>query len=331
MTDIRRFALLPSLLLALALPAGAQALKDDNLDSLLSAQKFDELLRVSTQRLNAQPGDSQAVLGLALAALSRNDAPLRQTAIRRAEACIEGQPQAAACHYALGAVLGVQALSEGMMRAARSAGTVRQALSTAHSLEPGWYLARSALVEFYAQAPGVMGGSFSKAGELARGAPTAEQARLLEARVAMLDRKFDAAVQAFAALPAKPAPEIVGDVRNWSVQCVLMMVNAGQVAKAQPLAERAWREHPGQAGPAYALARVRGESAAHEEALRLYEQAGALQGAGDWPLDWRIGVEQQALGRNDAAKASLARFIAAGKGSKAPLDDARKRLQQLGG
>ena len=34
---------------------------------------------------------------------------------------------------------------------------------------------------------------------------------------------------------------------------------------------------------------------------------------------------------NDAAKASLQRFVNAGKGQKASLEDARKRLEQLGG
>ena len=333
MTALHRtfLPLLLSLTAMAALPASAQMLKDSALDSLYSAQKFDELLRVSTQRLGAQPDDAQAVLGLALAVLSRDDEAGRQAAIRRAEVCIGSQPKAAACHYALGAVLGVQALSEGMLRAARSAGTVREALSTAHALEPAWYLARGALVEFYVQAPGMMGGSFSKAAELARTAPTPEQARLLEARVAMLDRKFDVAVLAFAALPAQLPPELVGDARSWAVQCVLMMVNAGQASQAQPLAERSLRDHAGFAGPAYGLARVRGEAGAHEDALKLYERALTAKGAGDWPLDWRIGVEQQALGRNEAAKVALNRYVSAGKGQKASLEDARKRLQQLGG
>jgi Tfp pilus assembly protein PilF len=109
------------------------------------------------------------------------------------------------------------------------------------------------------------------------------------------------------------------------------MVNAGQAAKAQPLLERTLREHPGHAGPAYGLARVRGEAGAHEEALKLYEQAASSKGADTWPLPYRIGIEQQALGRKDAAKASFARYIAAGKGQKASLEDAAKRLEQLGG
>jgi thioredoxin-like negative regulator of GroEL len=58
-------------------------------------------------------------------------------------------------------------------------------------------------VEFYAIAPGLMGGSTSKAGELAKGAPQPEQAGALQARVLMLEQKFEPALQALTALPAK--------------------------------------------------------------------------------------------------------------------------------
>jgi hypothetical protein len=316
--------------LALAGAAQAQTFKDAALEGLYLADRSDELKRQVTQRAAAQPADAQAVLGLALLALRQDEAPPRLAALDRAEACLSRQPKAAECHYALGVVLGVQAMSEGLFKAARSAGRVRDALATALDLEPAWYPARSALVEFYLLAPGMMGGSASKAAEVARGAARPEQARLLEVRVALADKRWDAAVQGLMALPAPLPAELVDDARGWAVQCGLGMVNAGQAAKAQPLLERTLREHPGQAGPAYGLARVRGESGAHAEALKLYEQAAAAKGAEGWPLAWRIGIEQQALGRKDAARESFTRFVAAGKGPKAALEDAARRLEQLG-
>jgi tetratricopeptide (TPR) repeat protein len=314
----------------LAGSALAQTFKDPLLESLYVAERNDELRRQSATRLAARPDDAQAVLGLALAALAHDDAPARQEALQRARACIELQPRAAACHFALGGVLGVQAMSEGMFKAARSAGTVREALATAHEIEPAWYPARSALTEFYAGAPGIMGGSSAKAAELARSAPRPEQSRLLEARIAMFDKRFDDAVSAFMALPAVMEPATADDARTWAAQCVLAMVNAGQAAKAQSLAEKMAREHTEQAAPAYALGRLRGEAGEHEASLRLFEQATALKGADAWPLGWRIGIAQQALGRKEAARAAFARFISAGKGSKNALDDAKKRLEQLG-
>lgn len=316
----------------LALPAAqAQMFKDAGLQALYDAERHDELQRVALQRVGARPDDAQAVLGLAMTALQRNEAPARLAAIQRAEACIERQPRAAPCHYALGTVLGVQAMSEGLFKAARSAGTVRGALGTALEIDPEAYPPRAALVEFYLLAPTVMGGSAERAAELSRAAPTPEQVRALQARIALGERKFEQGLQLLAALPALLPPELAEDVRAWAVQCALGLANSGQSAKAQPAIEKLRREHAAHAGPAYALARLRGEQGAHEEALQLYAQAALLRGADLYPLPYRIGIAQQALGRTEAARAALQRYVAAGRGQKAALEDARKRLAQLGG
>jgi len=329
--------LLPCLTASVALAAAlgsvahAQTFRDATLEALYMADKTSELHRVSAQRLAAQPDDAQAVLGLALAALQRNDPAARQDAMARAETCVARQPKAAPCHYAHGVVLGLHAMSEGMIKMARSAGTVRDALATAHEIEPQWYPARSALVEFYAMAPGIMGGDSGKALDLAKGAPRPEQASALQARVLMLGQKFEPALQALVALPAQLEPALALDVQSWSVQSGLGMISKGQAAQAQPLLERLARQQADRAGPTYGLGRARAEQGAHEEAIKLYEQAATLKGAADWPIAYRVGIAQQQLGRHDAAKASLQRFVSAGKGQKASLDDARKRLEQLGG
>lgn len=312
-------------------PASAQMLKDPALEALYQAERFDELQRAAAARAAAQPDDVQAVLGVALAALARDDAPARLAAIQRAEACIEKQPKAAPCQYALGTVLGVQAMSEGMFKAARSVGTIRDALQAAHELDPAWFPARSALSEFYLLAPGMMGGSVAKAAELARSAPKPEQVRLLQARAAAQEKKFEQALQGFMALPAEMEATVAEDARAWATQCVLAMAGSGQAAKAQPLAEKMAREHARYAQPVYALARVRGETGAREEALKLYEQAATLKGGDELPTTYRIGVELQELGRKAEAKAAFTRYLAGGKGSKSAKEDARKRLEQLAG
>ncbi len=315
--------------LAAATAVPAQTLKDPVLEALYVAEKSDELQRVAALRLAAQPDDAQAVLAAALAALRRNDTAARTAAIGFARACIERQPRAAPCQYALGVVLGVQAISEGLFKAARSIGKVRDALQAAYDIDPAWYPARSALLQFHLEVPGMMGGSAAQAGELARGAPRPEQARALQARVALGDGKFEAALQALAALPAPLEPALAEDVCAWAAQAGLGLVNASQAAKAQPALEKLQREQAGCAGPAYALARVRGEAGAHAEALRLYETAVGLRGAAAWPLHYRIGMEQQALGRREEARSAYQRFVAEGRGPDKLLDDARKRLQQL--
>jgi tetratricopeptide (TPR) repeat protein len=227
--------------------------------------------------------------------------------------------------------MGVQAMSEGMFKMARSLGTVKDALTQAHTLEPEWYAARSALIEFYLEAPGMMGGSASKAAELARGAPKPGQVKALEARVALQEKKFDVALQGLQSLPAGTEAAVLSDARGWAVQAGMGLVNSGQAAKAQPYLERLTREQADTAGPFYGLARARGEQGAHEDALKLYEQAQKLKGAAQWPLLYRIGMSLQQLGRKDEAKASFRKYVAVGKGPASLLSDAKKRLEELGG
>lgn len=309
----------------------AQTFKDPALEALYTAEKTDELQRVAQQRLASQPEDAQAVLALVLAAMEKDDAPARAKALERAQACAEKQPQVAPCLYAYGVLLGVQAMSEGMVKAARSAGTVKAALIAAHESEPAWYLARSALMEFYLVAPSFMGGSSAKAAELARAAPKPEQVAAMQGRLAMQDKKFEAALAAFAALPAISDSALAADVRGWSMQAGLGAISAGQPAKALGVFERMSRERPGHADGVYGLARARGELGDWAESLRLYERAATLKGAVTWPMAYRMGIALQKLGRVDEAKVAFQRFISAGKGQKQSLEDARKRLDLLGG
>ena len=324
-------AALTALTLAATFSVQAQTFKDAALEALYTAEKTTELQRVSAARVAAHPDDAQAVLGVALAALETDDAPARLAAIKRAEACIDKQPKAAPCHYALGATMGVQAMSEGMFKMARSVGTVKEALTQAQALEPDWYAARSALIEFYLEAPGMMGGSASKAAELARGATKPGQVKVLEARVALAGKKYEAALQSLLTLPPGAEAAVQSDARNWAVQAGMGMVNSGQAVKAQPLFERLTREQADSAGPFYGLARARGELGAHEDALKLYEQAQKLKGAAQWPLLYRIGMSQQQLGRNEDARASLKKYVALGKGPASLKAHAKKRLEELGG
>jgi tetratricopeptide (TPR) repeat protein len=328
---LRLFALLSAALFFWPQLASAQTLKDPALETLYVAEKTDELQKAATQRLAAQADDEQAVLALVLAALQRDDPAARVSALSRAQTCAQKLPRSAPCQYAHGVLLGVQAMNEGMLKAARSASTVREALSAAHEIEPAWFAARSALMEYHLLAPGVMGGSTARAAELARSAPRPEQAQALQGRIALQDKRYEAALAAFASLPAVTEQALAADVRGWSEQAALGLLNSGQATKAQPVFERLMRERPTDAAGAYGLARVRGELGDWAEALRLYELSLGLKGAGDRPIAYRIGIAQQQLGRADAAKLSFNNYLSAGKGSKTTMDDTRKRLSQLGG
>ena len=318
------------LLLATA-PAPAQVFKDPALQALLSAERLLDLETTSTLRLATNPDDAQAVLGLAMAAMAGNDGPRREATIRCAEACVKLSPQAAECHYALGAVLGVHAMSQGLVKMASSVGTVKASLQESLRLAPTWYPARSALVEFYLQAPGLIGGSIAKATETARAAAKPEQARALEARVALEDDRFDAALAGLYSVQPGTDSALADDLQQWTAQAGFGLLGKGEAAKAKAVFERLLREQPTQAVAAYGLGRSHLALGATADATRLLELAAKLKGAAQLPIDYRLGLALQAQGQAEPARAAYARFVAGGRGQGKSLDDARKRLAQLGG
>jgi len=324
-------ALLGLFIQGLAPPAAAQMFKDPRLQALYAARAHDELERVATQRRAAAPDDAQAVLALALGALRSQDAVRRQAAIGAAQACLERAPQAAPCHYALGVVLGVQALGKGLLEVAGSAGRVRGALVAALEAEPAWYAARSALVEFHLLAPAIVGGSVARARELARSAPRAEHSRALEGRLALHEQRHAAALAALEGLDRDADGALADDAAAWTVGAAFGLLNAGQAGPARPVFERLVAERPGEALGPYGLGRVAAAAGAHEQALEWYTRSARLEGAAALPIAYRSGIALQELGRHDAARAALREFVAAGKGQRASLDDARRRLRQLGG
>lgn len=309
--------------------AQAQTFKDPALETLYVAERFEDLQKAATPRVQARADDDQAVLALAMASLGRNDANARRDAIARAEACVAAAPKAAPCQYAHGVVLGIQAMNEGMIKAARSAGTIREALVAAHELDPAWYPARSALIDFYLVAPGMMGGSSTKAAELARSAPKPEIGQALQARVLLGDGKAEQALAVLVALPAALEPALAEDVLSWGMQSTAKLIKDGTPNAALPWLERVQREQPAQAAAPYGIARVRAETGAHEDAVKLYERAATLKGADTWPIAYRLGISLQALGKNDAARAAFEKALAATKGPTFFRDDAKKRLAQV--
>ena len=318
-------------LLLVAATAQAQVFKDPALQALLTAERLLDLETTSTQRLATKPDDAQAVLGLAMAAMAGNDGQRRETTIRRAEACVKLNPQAAECHYALGTVLGVHAMGQGMVTMASSVGTVKAALQESLRLAPTWYPARSAMVEFYLQAPGLIGGSTAKAAEAAHAAAKPEQARALEARVALEDERFDGALAGLYSVQPGADSALADDVQQWTARAGFGLLGKGEATKAKAVFERLLREQPTQSAAAYGLGRSHLELGATAEATRLFEQAAKLKGAAQLPIDYRLGLALQAQGQTEPARAAYARFVAGGRGQAKSLDDARKRLAQLGG
>jgi len=326
-----RLLCLVSLSLATALSAEAAVFKDPQLQSVWEGGKAEELDKMAQARLRANPADTQAAAALALSALDAGDGARLDAAAKTMQQCVERQPRDAICHFALGRVLGAQAMGASMFKAMSLAGKVKEAFSKAFELEPGSFEMRSALQQFYLMAPGMAGGSVSKARELAqdlRDMP--EHAKLMRARVAQHEDNYAEAERELASL--KPGKDL-GLQTEWREAWAgqgYQYLRDKQYAKAKAWFEQLQREQPQYAAAGYGLGRVATETGQLDEAIRQFERARGLEGAEALPLDHRLGVAWQMKGDKAQAKALLERFVANKKANPRNLEDAKKRLAELG-
>jgi len=99
------------------------------------------------------------------AAMSRGDS---DAAIDILEKAVAQSPKSADAHYALGTAYAAKVQAGGILAAAKYASKIKEEWLTASTLDPRHVDARFGLVQVYAGAPGVMGGSFEKAFEQAK-------------------------------------------------------------------------------------------------------------------------------------------------------------------
>jgi len=98
-------------------------------------------------------------------AIGRGDG---DAAIDLLEKAVAESPKSAQAHYYLGSAYGVKVQASGMFGAAKYASRIREEFEKAVELDPKHVEARYGLVQVFAAAPGIMGGSYEKAFEQAK-------------------------------------------------------------------------------------------------------------------------------------------------------------------
>lgn len=145
--------------LTLALTATASPQFDAARD--LYTQRKDAEAKTAFEALaRAEPRNAEVSLYLGRLAMRARDF---DTAIKHFEKAIELDPKRSAYHLDLGGAYGNKAQSAGLLSKASLAGKSRNALEKAVELDPRSIDARNGLLQFYSQAPGIMGGGMDKA------------------------------------------------------------------------------------------------------------------------------------------------------------------------
>lgn len=220
-------------------------------------------------------------------------------------------PASAQAHYWLGNAYGYQITRVGTLSQGFMAPKLRDAFERAITLDPDLHDARSSLVEFYLQAPAMVGGSVDKAraqaAELAkRDPPRGHYAR---GRLATHDKQPDVAAKAFiAAWEAQPRNA------NYRMSAGLALQETGQWDRAYGLFRDWVAEDAKAAGAWYQIGRIAALSGQYPEAgiaaLKTYLTLPLAPGLPALHHAWyRLGQVQAKSGDKAAARVSFGRAL----------------------
>jgi tetratricopeptide (TPR) repeat protein len=257
----------------------------------------------------AEAADAQAWIALARARMQAGKAEL---AIAAAEKATKLAPKDAQAFRWLGSAYGMRIGQVGMFSKLTLAPKLRAAFERAVQLDGGLHEARYALIEFYLQAPGAIGGGIDKAKAQANemGKRDAAQGQIGHARIALHEeRPADALKHYAAALAAKPSDTKVRLAVAAGYQHLERWDDAFRLLRAwtaeDPAAAAAWY----QLGRAAALS---GKSL--DEGAAALEKYLALPHGRDDPEAkhalYRLGQVHAKAGRKAQARQALDRALA---------------------
>jgi tetratricopeptide (TPR) repeat protein len=160
--------------------------------SLLRAHKFAEVERIASARLASDPTDPDALIAKANAIVALDPDGRTDEAVRLSEQCVAAHPQHSGCYLASGNALGAKARHAGPMSAMGYATKIRGDFLKAVELDPRNTDARFALLDYYMQAPRLVGGGKARAQALAAQteAVNPAAARLMQAQLALAQKNY---------------------------------------------------------------------------------------------------------------------------------------------
>lgn len=238
----------------------------------------------------AQPKEAEAFFYLGRLAMRTRDF---DAAVKHFEQAVALNPGSSAYHLELGGAYGNKAQNAGLLGKASLAGKSRTALEKSVELDPANLDARNGLIQFYTQAPAIMGGGMDKAHAQADAMIRLDAVRgkIAKAGLFVREKKFD---EAFA------------------------------------LYEETLQTQPDDYGALYQVGRLAAETgqrldrglAALQRCLTLEPPAGQ---PGRAPTHWRLGNIWEKKGDKAAARAAYEAALAA----DTAFENARAALKKL--
>lgn len=267
------------MLLWFAWSGDAHAVQSDLLAQLVQQKRYAEVSRVIDARLARDAADPAALAASVDIYIARNrhdDLPLARA---MGERCVKANPASSLCAEALGNALTAQKRAGGLVTTIGNARAIRNTLERAVRFDPMNYRARVALVRFHLSTPFFLGGSESRARELATEARRTEPnlARLIRALCALGDKKRDEAEQYILAADLTHYPLVRDSQRDVLLRLASAYLDAGHYDDSRRLFEELTRRVPSSEQGPYGLALVAQAQGRLADAVRYLEQAAAVE------------------------------------------------------
>ncbi len=298
---------------------------------MLKAEKFADVERLATTRLAADPRNIDAMIAKGEALLAQGS-ERHDDAVKLGELCIATHPLRAECQEAFGTALGAKAMTAGLMAAMGSVGKIKGAFQKAVELDPKSVSARYSLMQFYVMAPGIAGGSTSKAKaiavETAQFSP--EAGKLMQAQLDLADKEIAKAEAAALSVNAGGNEFLIRQQRGILASIGLKYVEDKKYADGDRMFQETHKRFPDHDIGLYGQARVLQEQGKHAAAIALLEKANGVAPVPRARNYFRLGQSWQAS--NDKAKAVAAyeKALTIKPGlSKAQQEDISAQLKAL--
>jgi len=297
-----RFVLSSVLFFAMAIsPAFASTVQEVK---LLVESRDSRALASATALTKAEPKNVEAWLLLARADLQANQG---EAAITASEKAIKLSPNNSQAYFLLGNAYGMRIGQVGMFSQMSMAPKLRDAFEKAVALDPNNLDAREGLLQFYLQAPSIVGGGKDKANLQVAEIAKRDVARghLARAQVFMLDKNTAAALKSYeAAYAAKPSDKNIRMALGIGYQITERWNDAFKFF-------RVWVVQDDKAGPAwYQIGRTSALSGLQiEEGVSALQKYLVMPHAGNDPQNknayYRLGQLFAKQGKKAEARAAL--------------------------
>ena len=329
---VRRTLALSLVCASLHTGAAQAASTDAEFDALLIDKKFTEAYSLAQARIKADATDGVAIFALSSVALSGkipNAEKAREDALKTVEACLAANPKSFECTRAASQLYGVLAMSGGMMAGIKYAPKIKDYMLKAVELDPKNFDARRDLNQFYLQAPGIAGGSVSKARANAEAFKqhNANLAKLLLVEVHLYEKEFSPAQKLLTEITATDT-KTKRLVDNANFGLGVSYINDNKLPESLSLFQKMATAQPDSAMAHFGLGRAQLANKQLDAAIASLERTLALDSA--QPVHYRLGIAYQENGNKPKAIEAFNKFLSYQSKGKAP-DDATARLKTLKG